>query len=577
MTYKSDLPVIVMIPDTQVKPGVPTEHLEWAGRYIVDTFKGHSDCTVVHIGDAADMPSLSSYDKGKKAMEGRRYSEDIQAANGGFRLTDRPIAKAKGWKPRKLITLGNHECVREDARAFTQRGFVGFKDLEASDDVLSVSDDGTAQWLPAGEPHVYDYDGPLVNVGGVEVTPNHRVVGLRKSTSEWIEKPAADIRESNPLMLYRAAGNVAPDAAIPDEDVARAVWGHTDSHREPKYGGWSFYQRASKAQRVIDLFPTATEHRRTRTSPVFPNGNRAKSVEESVELYLGRSNEMDALVPDRDRLAPWVFNLSRRQVEVLLAEWVYTDGTVPTRATSSRVLYVSRGGLRDDLQRLLILNGYTCSTTEYRPGHWRLNVTDGQLRQTGAVTTRQFFGKVWCLTVPNGRFFVEQDGKVLLTGNSRIERAANDNAQLDGTVSLDDLDHLDWEVFPFLQPVNVHGVTFAHYFYNPLTGRPYAGLIDTQLKTIGYSFAMGHRQVLQYGVRPVGNTMHHGLVAGSFYAHDEEYLGPQGNDNWRGLIVMHQVVAGTFDPMFVSLDYLVRRYGDYKGLLDYQRAYGVRT
>ena len=59
-----------MIPDTQVKPGVNTDHLEWAGHYAV---KMKPD-VIVHIGDHWDMPSLSSYDKkGSRQMEGKRY------------------------------------------------------------------------------------------------------------------------------------------------------------------------------------------------------------------------------------------------------------------------------------------------------------------------------------------------------------------------------------------------------------------------------------------------------------------------------------------------------------------------
>ena len=69
---------ILVIPDTQVKPGVNTDHLEWAGHYAV---KMKPD-VIVHIGDHWDMPSLSSYDKkGGRQMEGKRYVKDIDAGN----------------------------------------------------------------------------------------------------------------------------------------------------------------------------------------------------------------------------------------------------------------------------------------------------------------------------------------------------------------------------------------------------------------------------------------------------------------------------------------------------------------
>ena len=66
----------LIIPDTQVKRDVDLSYLEWIGKYIVDK----KPDVIVQIGDFADMPSLSSYDVGKKSFEGRRYKDDIEAA-----------------------------------------------------------------------------------------------------------------------------------------------------------------------------------------------------------------------------------------------------------------------------------------------------------------------------------------------------------------------------------------------------------------------------------------------------------------------------------------------------------------
>ncbi len=251
--------VHVVIGDTQVKPGVPTRHLQWIGRYIADQFWGRDDVKLVHLGDHYDMPSLSSYDKGKRAMEGRRYVDDVRAGNEGFDLLNEPLhrenrKRRKCWRPERHFLLGNHE--------------------------------------------------------------------------------------------------------------------------------------------------------------------------------------------------------------------------------------------------------------------------------------------------------------------DRITRATQADAQLEGKLSLSDLNVSDWEwkVHQFLEPVDLDGVFYSHYFYNPMSGRPYGGELAHRLKQIGHSFTMGHTQGMAYAVRPVGPTRHHGLVLGSTYLHDETYLGPQATSYWRGLVVKHQVENGTYDPMFVSLDYLCRRY-----------------
>ena len=104
----------LVIPDTQVKPGQDLSHFMWAGKYAVDM----KPDVIIMIGDWWDMSSLSSYDKGKKSFEGRRYTKDIDAGNQAMDTFMAPILeeqdrlrvnKKKLWNPRLVFTLGNHE------------------------------------------------------------------------------------------------------------------------------------------------------------------------------------------------------------------------------------------------------------------------------------------------------------------------------------------------------------------------------------------------------------------------------------------------------------------------------------
>lgn len=145
---------ICVIPDTQTKDGVPLEHLSWAGQYIAEK----KPDVIVHIGDHWDMPSLSSYDKGKRIFEGKRYLLDIQAGNEAMGLLLAPIKaeqerikvnKKKRWKPRFVFTMGNHEqrigrAVESDA---VLEGVIGYQDLHLD------------EW------EVYDYLEPVVIEG----------------------------------------------------------------------------------------------------------------------------------------------------------------------------------------------------------------------------------------------------------------------------------------------------------------------------------------------------------------------------------------------------------------------------
>lgn len=99
---------IAVIPDCQVKPGVDISYLSKLGKYIADKRPD----VVVNIGDFADMPSLSSHDApGAKSVEGRRYHLDIEAVQEAMLLLMTPIREeiARGWQPRLIMTMGNHE------------------------------------------------------------------------------------------------------------------------------------------------------------------------------------------------------------------------------------------------------------------------------------------------------------------------------------------------------------------------------------------------------------------------------------------------------------------------------------
>lgn len=64
---------------------------------------------VINIGDAADLPSLCTYDKGKRSFVGRTYRADIDAhCDFQHRLWE-PVARRKKKMPRRVFCIGNHE------------------------------------------------------------------------------------------------------------------------------------------------------------------------------------------------------------------------------------------------------------------------------------------------------------------------------------------------------------------------------------------------------------------------------------------------------------------------------------
>jgi hypothetical protein len=155
--------------------------------------------------------------------------------------------------------------------------------------------------------------------------------------------------------------------------------------------------------------------------------------------------------------------------------------------------------------------------------------------------------------------------KVFLMGNheAHLERLWKRHPYLEGLIGYDalNLDRWGFEVHDFLKPVSIDGILYCHFFANPMSGRPYGGMIETRIKNIGSSFTQGHAQSFKYGELEFANGKRRiGMVAGACYLHDEDYKGPYGNHHWRGIVVKHEVKDGEYDIMKVSLDYLLRKY-----------------
>ena len=156
---------------------------------------------------------------------------------------------------------------------------------------------------------------------------------------------------------------------------------------------------------------------------------------------------------------------------------------------------------------------------------------------------------------------------VFCVGNheDRFDRLARDNPELQGFVGVETLglEDMGWEVYPFLKPCVIEGINFVHYLANPFTGKPYGGSALNQLKNVGASFVVGHKQVLDVAMLPtLDGKMRIGIINGSCYPFDESYKGFQGNNHFRGVTILNEVKDGFGLPSFASLDYIMQKYSN---------------
>lgn len=155
---------------------------------------------------------------------------------------------------------------------------------------------------------------------------------------------------------------------------------------------------------------------------------------------------------------------------------------------------------------------------------------------------------------------------VRLRGNheERLNRYLGANPVLQGIIGLHLLNDDDWDVVPFQHGAPgvrvIDGISYAHYFANPNTGKPIGGTATYKLAAIGSPFVQGHVQGYDIGTRQYATgRVIRGIVAGSCYVHDEPYKGA-ANAHDRCAVVLNEVSNGRFSEMPLTLDYLCRKY-----------------
>ncbi len=121
----------LVIADQHAHPDFSNVRADYLSKLIIDL----QPDVVINIGDAADMPTLSSYDKGKRSFHGRNYRADIDSHLDFQDRVWAPIRARKKKLPLRIILEGNHEHRIEKALDLSPEleGTIGFSDYAFED------------------------------------------------------------------------------------------------------------------------------------------------------------------------------------------------------------------------------------------------------------------------------------------------------------------------------------------------------------------------------------------------------------------------------------------------------------
>jgi hypothetical protein len=145
---------------------------------------------------------------------------------------------------------------------------------------------------------------------------------------------------------------------------------------------------------------------------------------------------------------------------------------------------------------------------------------------------------------------------------NRLDRLLAQEPYLIGTLENLNVEQYGFEDYPFLVPVTVDGITYCHYAQGGAMGRPISRAHLISQKKHG-SWVVGHQQTLDIyfsaHLNAEGKRVQ-AIICGAFYPHEEDYMKYQGNQHYRGCLMLHEVDEGQFDIMTLSIDYLLKEW-----------------
>ncbi len=159
--------------------------------------------------------------------------------------------------------------------------------------------------------------------------------------------------------------------------------------------------------------------------------------------------------------------------------------------------------------------------------------------------------------------------KTLIEGNhdKRPADLAREDPWMEGAFDVWKAHREDgWEVVPYLKPWRKNGILFQHYLTGRGSNRAISGMYHAKriLERVKYheSVIVFHSHRMQWWMERHSEKNVHGIVAGCFMEHYEEYAGMDNDEWWSGAILLKNVNNGDFDMETYSMDRIRVAFGD---------------
>jgi hypothetical protein len=158
--------------------------------------------------------------------------------------------------------------------------------------------------------------------------------------------------------------------------------------------------------------------------------------------------------------------------------------------------------------------------------------------------------------------------KTMILGNheDRIDRFIDENPELDGSISIDDLKYskYGWKQSPYKSIKVIDGIHYSHHLPSGIMGSAISGenIARSILTKHKVSASVGHSHLLDYAISTLPNGKKlHALSAGCYLNHKEHFARDTQHMWWSGLIIKREVKDGNYNLETIDIKTIRREYG----------------
>jgi intein/homing endonuclease len=292
----------------------------------------------------------------------------------------------------------------------TKEGWKTKNDIKSDDYIATFNiSKGFVEYQPLEKVITNNYSGKRVIIEGKNIDGvfDDKQVCLIKQGDKFIGKYALNISDKH-LIPICGKTNI-PDADIEDNSIRLLVQIAADG----------------TVERGLVRFHIKKERKIKRLTALLKEMN----IDYTINKQSDASVKINMHIPDIlegyriKSLDSKLLDLSSRQVEVLVEEYINTDGNMTSQ--NSFQITTSRQEEADVLQHILVTNGYSCNMVLRTRKSKKQNtsyILSGNVKSTCKVTSVSVKGTTkeggWNVVVPNKTVFIRRNGLVQITGGN---------------------------------------------------------------------------------------------------------------------------------------------------------------